>query len=457
MMKFRRIAVVTVALLVLVLSVLPVFAAMGKIESFALTSTSNKDLAGKGSTIGADKKPDAEFAVKISGAGLIAGFSMKNLTTGKEWTTSGSPNVLVAVDSKGEVLNKSFPKVSFLLAADYKLYATDRAAITAEGGEFELTVKFADSSTETARTTIEGSKKNAAAETPAAASASAAGSAKLISSSFLGRGNYDLSDGTKKLGSNMSPDYRFDVSLAGSDTLTGVRIRATGGGAPDKLWDTVPTTNNPLVVVTEQGKGTPLNSDDGSIAITVKDLRDLSFWVDGGDEVAKQDFRLTLLYTGGRIDETDIKQAAAAPAAQSGRRAAAERGVKLKAKPTLSNLDVVGKDRNKKASGEKDYSMLIDVSGEGTITAIAVENENGVGKWDTIPRSKAWLTIIRMGNPLVQANDPTRNFSVSIRIRRSETLELLMEDDGSLGRNRGRLKVSITWDDGGVTEEVLTW
>jgi hypothetical protein len=125
-------------------------------------------------------------------------------------------------------------------------------------------------------------------------------------------------------------------------------------------------------------------------------------------------------------------------------------------RPVQSTLDVVGKDRRKAASGERDYSMMIEVRGEGTITAIEVANENGVGRWDTIPRSRAWLTIVRAGNPLGQANNPS-DFSLLFRVRRSETIELLMEDDGTLSRNRGRLRVTITWDDGEKTEELLTW
>jgi hypothetical protein len=51
----------------------------------------------------------------------------------------------------------------------------------------------------------------------------------------------------------------------------------------------------------------------------------------------------------------------------------------------------------------------------------------------------------------------TKDFSVSIPVRGSETLELLMENDGALQNNQGRLLLSITWDDGEVMEEYLTW
>ena len=464
--KFTCIVIVTLALLVSVSFITPALAAMGGIDGFALTGAADKDFAGAGSSIGKDGKPDAEFTVRISGtAGAISGFSLKNLTVAQEWNTSGNPNVLVIVNSKGEVVNSFFPRVSFLLATDFKLYVNDREAIMAVGGEYELTVRFIDNSTATARTIIEAAPDAAAAHSrrdrgtaaPAASTAPAAGNAKIISSSSLGKGNYDLTNETKKLGSNMNPDYRIDVSLAGSDTLTGVRIRATGGNAPDKTWDTVSTTSNPLVAVTEQGKGTPLNSPDGSISIPIKDLRDLSFWFDGNDDIKRQDFRLTLLYVGGRIEETDIKQAAVqAPAPAGGGRPqrSAHRGVQMKAKPVEIKLDVVGKNRQKQTSGLKDFSFMIDVRGEGTVKVISVVNQVGQGRWDTVPGSSAWLTIVRKGGS--QANDP-KDFSVSIPVRGTETLELLMENDGTLANSQGRLLVSVTWDDGEVVEELLTW
>ncbi|MDR1019477.1 MAG: hypothetical protein LBL73_01855 [Synergistaceae bacterium] len=452
------------------------FAAMGKVERFSFTEASNKDLAGTGNTAAADGKPDAEFDVKVSGtAGALSAFTLKNLTTKEEWSTaSGAKNILVVTDNKGSVINSSFPKVAFLLAADYKAYANDRAAITAAGGEFEITVKFVDGSTASARTTLaaapaQSGAKTAAAVQPQAAATPAASGAKLISSAYRGPGGYDLSDGTKKLGSNMNPDHRFDISLAGGDTLIGVRIRASGGGAPEKTWDTVATTGNPLAVVTDLGKGTPLNAADGSISIPIKDLRDLSLWVDGSGDLAKQDFRLTLLFTGGRIEETDIKQAAAQAPAKSddarpvpdanntnNRRTgrAVERAVQMNAKPVQIKLDVVGKNRLKKPSGTKDFSLVIRVRGQGSVEAISLANQTGSGRWDTIPGSSAWLMLVRKNNS--QVNDP-KDFSVSIPVKGNDTLELLIEDDGTLAKKDARFLLSVTWDDGEITEELLTW
>jgi hypothetical protein len=479
-MRKRRIAIYFAVLGILALCAGIAFAAMGKVEKFSFTETGDKDFAGAGNAIAADGKPDAEFNVKIGGtAGAISAFTLKNLTTKQEWSTSGgAQNVLVVTDSKKSVVNSSFPTVAFLLSADFKAYVNDRAAVAAAGGEFEITVKFVDGSTATARTTVAATPAPNGAQPPAAQPAAApaatatapaapAGSgAKLISSAYKGPGGYDLSDGTKKVGSNMNPDHRFDISLAGGDTLTGVRIRATGGGAPEKTWDTVVTTGNPLVVVTDLGKGTPLNNADGSISIPITDLRDLSLWVDGSDALAKQDFRLTFLFTGGRIEETDIKQAAAqapvkspdadsaggAGRARGGRNI--ERAVQMGAKPVQIKLDVVGKNRLKKASGTRDFSLVIKVRGQGAIEAISLANQTGKGQWDTVPGSGAWLMLVRKSNS--QVNDP-KDFSVTIPVKGSDTLELLIEDDGALAKKDARFLLSVTWDDGEITEELLTW
>ena len=475
-MKFSRVMIVTLVLFASVLLVTPARAAMGKIDSFALTDAVDKNFAGAGRTIGKDNKPDAEFAVSVSGKiGAISGFSLKNLKTGQEWNTTNAPNILLVADSSGKVINSksSIPNIPLLLTSEFRLYANDRASITAKGGEYELTVRFIDNSTAKARTTIEadapashpsrgdkdkGKGKDKAPGSPATPNAPVAGNVKIISSSFMGRGNYDLTNEKKRLGSNMNPDYRIDISLAGADTLTGVRIRATGGNAPDKLWDTVSTTNNPLLAVTDQGKGTPLNSPDGAVSIPIKDLRDLSLWFDGNDDVIRQDFRLTFLYSGGRIDEIDIKQAYATPQTPATPQApaapSARREIQMSATPAQTKLDVVGKNREKMVSGLQDYSLMIEVRGEGTIKAISVVNQAGHGRWDTVPGSSAWLTIVRKGGS--QVNNP-KDFSVSIPVRGTNSLELLMEDDGTLSRSMGRLLVSVTWDDGEVVEEHFTW
>ena len=480
-MKISRIAIVSAALLFSVIFALPAFSAMGSIDRFALSGTVDRDLAGAGGAIGADGKPDAEFFVSIRGrAGSIAGFSLKNLTNGQEWATSGAQDVLVVVDSSGATVNSSFPMVAFLLMADFRIYANDREAIMAVGGEFELTARFLDNSTATARTTIEPvapapeqvqeeaeeteesrrrrDRGDRDRESDAPAAQTPAGVARVISSSFLGKGNFDLTNETKRLASNVNPDYRIDVSLAGSDTLTGVRIRAVSG--TERIWDTVPTTGNPLIAVAERGSGTALNARDGSISIPIRELRDLTFWFDGPDEVARQNFRVTLLYTGGRVEEIDITQTAAAPPAPAEtetrpQRGGGRRSVSMVAKPVQIRLDVVGRDREKKISGTNDFSLWISVRGEGTITAVSVRNELGNGRWDTIPRSTSWLTIVRRDN--AQVNSPS-DFSVSIPISGNDNrLELLMETDGTLANNAGRLLLSLTWSDGEVTEEFLSW
>jgi hypothetical protein len=463
-MTKKKVAVILIALFFTLQSAGVLLAAMGKIDSFSYTGRA-ADVVGDG-TVGADSKGDAEFALALSGtASVISAISLKNLTTNQEWSTGSAANVLGVADSKGSVINGDFPGVAFLLKTSYQLYVNDAAALLAKGGEFEATVTFVDRSTATSRTTVaaKAAEGGAAAATPGGA-----GNAKLVSAEFKGVGGYDLSDGTKKLNSNMSPDYRFDIRLSGTDTLTGVRIR-TISGTPERVWDTAPTTNNGLVVVTEGGKGTPLNQGDGSLQLPLADTRDLNFWIDGADDTAKRDFRLTLLFAGGRIAEVDLKQTGSgAPAAQPNQQQGAnqnargggsrgrggERSAEMSAKPVQIKLDVVGKNRVKKASGVKDFSLVIKVRGRGRIEAISLVNQAGDGMWDTVAGSKAWLMIVRKNN--TQANDP-KDMSVSIPVSGNDTLELLIEDNGSLTKKNTRFLLAVTWDDGEITEEILSW
>jgi hypothetical protein len=97
---------------------------------------------------------------------------------------------------------------------------------------------------------------------------------------------------------------------------------------------------------------------------------------------------------------------------------------------------------------------VIRVRGEGSIEAIALANQTGKGRWDTVADSGAWLMLVRRNNS--QVNN-AKDLSVSIPIKGSDTLELLIEDDGSLTKKDARFLLSVTWDDGEITEQLLTW
>ena len=132
----------------------------------------------------------------------------------------------------------------------------------------------------------------------------------------------------------------------------------------------------------------------------------------------------------GQVLEASTGKAPAAQAAPAATVTKADRAVAFaSAKPAVVNIDLVGKNKKRAASGSKDTSVNIKVTGSGNVTAIVLTDNTGKG-WDTLPANNGrWLLGVR-GQQSPQPKE--RNGSHSGK--RHKTLQLLMQDNGYLAK-----------------------
>ena len=180
----------------------------------------------------------------------------------------------------------------------------------------------------------------------------------------------------------------------------------------------------------------------------------LSLWFDEEDSKKVGPYQITFVMSNGQVLEASTGKAPAAQAAPAATVTKADRAVAFaSAKPAVVNIDLVGKNKKRAASGSKDTSVNIKVTGSGNVTAIVLTDNTGKG-WDTLPANNGrWLLGVREGNKVLNQ----KNGTVRIPVNGTKTFQLLMQDNGYLAKKNGKLNISVTWSGGEVSESTLTW
>lgn len=402
------------------------------------TGVSDYDLAGSGKSIGADGAKDN--AVKVAfdfRSTSITGIKVQaqDGSAKSVWDTlKGSGNPLIVVLDKNEnIVNKADGSVSVAIngEAEYILLLQDSSRIMAKSAaSAKLTVSLAD-----------GRVFEKTIDKPKVLVASAA-----LTAEFKGKGRYDFVGENENMGSNLNADRQIDASVNATGTISGIRIKSASG----KLWDTIPGNGSWLVAVTN-ANGDRLNKADGSVSIPVSGPTALSLWFeeDGGTEGP---FTVTFVLANGQVLE-----AATAKASDKDSRKTPDketRGVKfLSAKPALSSIDIVGKNKKLAASGAKDHMLKIEAKGKGQITVMTLKDSSSAG-WDTLTSNNGrWRLAVREGNKTLNNSDGT----VKISVNGTKELTLFAQNNGKLSAASGKLILEVTWSGGEVTESTLTW
>jgi len=156
----------------------------------------------------------------------------------------------------------------------------------------------------------------------------------------------------------------------------------------------------------------------------------------------------------GQVLEASTGKAPAAQAAPAATVTKADRAVAFaSAKPAVANIDLVGKNKKRAASGSKDMALNVKITGKGNVTALVLTDNSGKG-WDTLASNNGrWLIGVREGNKVLNQ----KNGTVRIPVNGTKTYQLLMQDNGTLAKKNGKLKLIVTWGDGQVTESSLNW
>lgn len=415
-------------------------AAKDEIVLFESRSESDLDLAGSGEAVGANAHRDFRFDAVIR---LTKGMQARGVKITAEnggdraqWDTvpdNGTP-LVVLVDPAKTIINKSDGSVVFTDEVRCAMLVDDKTGILSrQGTKARLTITLSDGKM---------MEKEATAGKRIVAQNS-------VAAEFRGIGSYDFVGQNKKLQSNMNPDSFVKATVNAKGRITGIRVTNTKNGAS---WDTAPGSGSPLAAIIAQD-GKKLNNSDGSVAFDIDGTEEFNVAFDEAKDVGTGPYKITIVFSDGRLLEgLTAGKAAAEPATTA---APAERALLfVSAKPESVPVDLVGKNKNCKPDGTKDMSLIVRATVKDVIRALVLTDGSGKG-WDTIPSNNGrWLIGVRDGGKLLNS---AKNGSVRIETTPGKEYQLLVQNNGKLNLGYGKLLLSVTWGDGSVTETTLKW
>ena len=405
----------------------------------------NRDLVGNTSKFAANGVNDWELVARVKGSGTIVGFKLINTAgdtaTWDSLATSGTPFIAAMLPTT-EILNRADGTVNIPINGEvtFHLWVENTGSLNKENTRTKLVVLMQDGSV-SERTVTPLTQKTTGAQ--------------ILSLEYKGVGYFDFVNNSKKPGSNINPDYRFDVKIEGSVTIVGARIKDLNDTG--RIWDTLPETSNWLVGVTEKDSGL-LNKNDGTLSHSVRGETLLSLWVEEKGDMSKPaQYRVTLVLSDGKVLEKDTPKVIITekprPIDKSTDRTLAERSVRMTAKPVKIATSVVAKKETTGAGGKNNVSMMIRVRGTGTITYLSLTNQTGGGMWDTIPKNNRPILGVRQKAKILNRVDS----SVNIPVKNMADFELIVEDNGTLLKTGTRYLLTLFWADGEETQQVLSW
>jgi hypothetical protein len=152
---------------------------------------------------------------------------------------------------------------------------------------------------------------------------------------------------------------------------------------------------------------------------------------------------LTVIYDDGRKLEQEIQGFSAATGSGD--------GDFLEARLAgTGNADYVGKNENLEGNQNRDSRFDIRFRAAGTLNAIRLVNLTEGGEWDTVPRNGKWLIAVKQpGGSILNAP----NGSIRLSVNGTASLELWVEDNGTLDDPDSAFRVSLAFSDGRVLEK----
>ena len=414
------------------------FAAMGEVQNFTFNGFGPGDTVGPGEQSGPDGEPDARFSARISGFGALKGLILKSPDEKSMWDTTPGNNIwgMEVRDSSGKVLSRSNERLSvlpFLGGLEIEISVADNGAI-ANGGKFTLAAQFLDNSESSASITLQPVERQK--------TETATGQPDGLEATFMRKGERDIVGRDERLSGNGKMDWGVNIDLKSPGTVVGMKIANVEG--PGGEWDTIPGNGKWLIAVTRPN-GEILNRPDGSIRIPVTDSGNFVLWLEDNGSLDKAETRsvLTVIYDDGREMEQEIQSFSLVTGSDD--------GDFLEARLAgTGNVDYVGKNENLEGNQNRDSRFDIRFRGTGILNTIRLVNLTKGGEWDTVPRNGKWLIAVKQpGGSILNAP----NGSIRLSVNGTASLELWVEDNGTLDDPDSSFRVSLAFSDGRVLEK----
>lgn len=404
------------------------------LRSASWEGTGPRDETGRNETLRGDGNPDDRIRLQLEGSGTLVSVEVRNIVNGNPtaaWDTiPGNGRWALVVAEGNRMLNRSDGSVEVDLSGRtvLDLWMTDNGVISRGGNRFETVLRFSDGHI------LRGIIDEGTAEpTPT--------QSRGLDAMFAGEGERDLVGRNEERSGNGRRDWRVDVNLERSGTITGMKVANVRGPAGE--WDTLPGNGKWLLGVT-QTDGEVLNRSNGSIRFAVPRSGELILWLENNGSLGKSETRsvLAVTYDDGRVLEQEIQP-------YSG---TSDTGAGDLIEATLAgtgNRDYVGKNETLRGNGSRDARFDIRFNGTGTLTGIRIVNTTKGGEWDTTPNNRRWLVAATRPNGEVLNES---NGSIRLRVQGTTSLQLWVEDNGTLDNPDSTFRITLAFRDGETLE-----
>ena len=399
-----------------------------------LAGERKRDLVGKSEKPEGNGTGDWRFDVRFQAAGTLTGIRLVNTTKGGEWdTTPGNSKWLVGVTGPdNKLLNGANGAINLKVSGktSLRLWVESNGKFEDSDSAYRITLIFSDGLLLEKEISAAQAKEKMVEE--------------FLSARLAAERKKDLVGKSEKPGANGTMDRRFDVEFQADGILTGVRILNTARGGE---WDTTPGNSKWLVAVTD-GEDRLQNGSNGALSLKVADKTSLRLWVEdnGKFDDSSSAYRITLVFSDGLLLEKDIPASGAQKTEGSGTAVEKEkREIALTMPRKAYSSDYVGASENLGKNGQKDWLFTLFITGKGQVQSMTLENIGDGGIWDTVPSNGRWcLGVVYPGKGLLNR----ANGSVSFSVPPYDSLQLFVEDNGTLASKNAKFRLDVTWDDG---------
>jgi len=335
-------------------------------------------------------------------------------------------------DSSGEILSGSNDQLSmtpFLGGMGIEISVAGNGAI-ASGGKFTLTAQFIDNSKSSASITLQPVEVESRVS--------------LLSARWGSKGPRDLTGKNENLRGDGNTDNRVYLELDGEGTLVSLEVYNIADGKSTAMWDTIPGNGRWAIAVVEGNK--ILNRSDGSIKLDLTGRTDLDLWMTDNGKIGdgRNRFETILHFSDGSHQRVKIENPqTVATTGQS-------KGLEITFMEK-GNRDIVGRDERLSGNGKTDWRLGIVLESSGTVVEMKVTNVKGPdGGWDTIPGNGKWLIAVKQPGGSI-LNSPKG--SVRLSVDGTASLELWVEDNGTLDDPDSAFSISLTFSNGQVLKK----
>jgi len=442
MKKVNSRIVFTAALLALMVTASgAAWGAMGEVTSFAFRAA-QEDVLGLERSLEKDGKADTHFALSLKGIGAITDVSLKALDGAREWSPAGGGGrwAMVVKDASGKTVSSEsgLPVTPFLGFANLNLFVADDGTAFSETREYEVTVKFIDGSTASAKTEVKGMPDIfGAPKSPEPESG-------VMTAVLYGIGDRDVAGKRETLGKDGTNDAHFQVRFTTLSVVDQVTIRNVDG--TNAVWDTVPGNGIWAIAVFQDGK--LKNRADGSVRFTVNGDTSLDLWVADNGAIAGGKTRFEVIV---RFEDGTTFSETALPGTPE---------VTSPVEDILSAVlyapattDIANRGETVGANGTPDWRITLSLAGEGTVISFIVRGiEGSVAEWDTLPGNKKPLVVVTdQDGKILNAS----NGSISIPLAGRKDLSLWLDDAGALSEPANKFRVIAVLSDGRTFERLI--